>query len=102
MGLASASSFRQLDPLKWYRVLVDVYWVVGGPQTGCDDPWISRCQCCRTGAVIQAWIDAGNECVPGALLCFGVGQMSQRIVDIWGPYNDNAACLLEIENPCGL
>lgn len=98
MGTPVPEEWPELDPEKWYCCYVDWYFTEG-EEGGCEKDYQGRKRCCRTGAQIQAWLDADSECVFSEALCPFYSPGAQRLVAIHGPYDTLADCTAECAAP---
>lgn len=78
---------------KWYWCEMDSYFDAT-PDDTCSQAFIARVSQCRPGAQINAWLDAGQECLTPFEFVFLTGFTAQRLVRCVGPYADQAACEL--------
>lgn len=98
MGTPVPKDWPVLEAEKFYLVTLDAFQDAG-PLTGCDQTFVTRVSCCKSAALIQAWIDAGCRCLAGCELCVVTGFTAQRIICIQGPYDDYDTCVLDIPPP---
>lgn len=92
MGEDVEKTFPDPEPGKWYCCTMQAYFG-GGPPFDCTQNFIGLTSCCKTGAQLQAWLDAGLECFAGAELCILTGFTTQRLKSAVGPFDTQAACL---------
>ncbi len=94
MGTPVPPGMPELEDDKVYRVVTDVYWGPG-PETGCDQPWQQRMQCCVQGDFLKNWL-ANDECRESAPLCVAILGAAERCVAIHGPYDNAGDCQVDI------
>lgn len=75
-------------PTKWYCVHLLAYQDL--PDYGCIGT-AHHVDCCRTGAMIIAWVD--YECISGLELCPFSGYSAQEVIDWTGPYDTYEECV---------
>lgn len=95
MGETTPGTWPELIPDKWYKCTVNCYWA-DFPAESCSGGYIDNSSCCLLGADINAWFTANWECKSGFELCLFTGFSAQRLVDIQGPFDTHAACVLEL------
>lgn len=93
MGITIPDDFPELDPTKWYKVTVQAYQG-GGPPYDCTMDFLDNFSDCKTGFAIQNWIDLTPECFAGNELVVVTGFSAQRLKNIEGPFDTEAACEL--------
>lgn len=94
MGTPVPEIWPELEDAKWYCVFLDIFNPIHIPD-GCDNPYLGRHCCCKTGAEIKAWHTLHRDCVWGTSLCFPAVSGIYRVTNIHGPYDDYAACNAE-------
>ena len=88
MGTPVPEDWPELIADKWYCVTEVAYTGPGG----CTGPILGQCSCCRLGAPIQAYLDAGYECTFFAFLCEIGSPSPKRISCIKGPFDNKTLC----------
>lgn len=82
---------------KWYNCHLDCFGDGEGPHT-CEDDFIGKVECYKTGLAINTWIADGCECNSDPPvwyeLCLFTGISAQRLLHVHGPYDEE-------EDECG-
>jgi len=94
MGIPVPDDWPELKAWLWYKVTVDAHRP-DPPWNICAGPITQTFACCQEGAQIINWIKAEWQC-SGPELCVFSGYTEQRIVNIEGPFTDQAECMLEL------
>lgn len=94
MGQPPDPPWPELEDNKFYKVTVDCYGPTD-PPLGCAGPWVQSGSGCLQGWVIRSYIRTYHECTP-TLLLFFLGGSNQRVSNLEGPFEDEAACLLAL------
>lgn len=94
MGTPVPDDWPPLEDGLYYKITVDTFGF-GLPPNTCSGPYNDTVSACFEGSVVRTWINLDHQCSAWPLIFFG-GGVNQRIVDIDGPFDDLAACLLEL------
>jgi len=95
MGHESPTEPPELEDNKWYKISSNGYWD-GTAKTGCDQILLGNNTVCLPGWWIKDWFVVFGECenIWGSILCWT--DIAEKVTSIEGPYNNEAACLLDL------
>ena len=95
MGSESPTDEKEIEAAKWYKVEAIGHWD-NTAKTGCDQDFFGQQTSCVIGAWITHWQDNTGPCVNdmGSILVFS--DIAQFPVNMWGPYDNEAACIADL------
>lgn len=95
MGTPVPEDLPELIDGKYYCVTEQNHWD-GNWDPGCRGTPTSTVKCCRTGAAIKAYLEAGNECHYGVYLCVTGYPQQKKVICVTGPYDTQGECQAEL------
>ncbi len=95
MGTPVPADWPEIENDKVYMVTVDWYQDASG-KTGCDQEYQGEHKCCEPGIGIFVFLAFELECKRGSELCTITGFSAQRLISVFGPYDNMGACLADL------
>ena len=84
--------FPEIDDVKWYRGFYHQY---NSPGADTCVNFSGDANCCQLGSDVNNYLDTDSDCKRGRLICGGDVFHPNKMYDLWGPYDSEAACIAD-------
>lgn len=91
MGEEPDFDIDDIDPTKYYCILVDNFYTIGG-EGDCSMDYVFPAHCCQIGQTLIDFLTLDRECNWAWRICSVSPGCAQKVVDIKGPYDSYAEC----------